>query len=258
MFLFLLGKWHLGNDCVQKGDGCHHPLSHGFDYFYGLPLSNFKDFGDNGESVITAYVPHFYAYISTVIVLGITMSYFTCKRNLLVCCLVFTILVILPLIASLFLLNLRIINGILMQNREVIEQPVILEGLTQRFVYKARQYINEQASLKKPFLLYMPFVHVHTALFCSSEFKGRSAHGRYGDNIEEMDWAVGEVMKTLNDLNIINNTFVYFSSDNGAHIEEVGHDGQREGGFNGVLKGKYVLFNACTCNTFYFEIILLS
>lgn len=233
----LIGKWHLGNDCIYKSDGCHHPLNHGFDYFYGLPLSNFKDFGDNGESVITAYVPHFYTYIITVIVIGITFLYFTCKKNKIWCTLVLFVFIIIPIISSFFLLNLKIINGILMENREVIEQPIRLKGLTQRFVHKAKQFLNKQSFSNKPFLLYMPFVHVHTALFCASEFSGRSAHGRYGDNVEEMDWAVGEVIKTLEDLSMLNNTFIYFSSDNGAHIEEVGHDGQKEGGFNGVLKG---------------------
>lgn len=129
-----------------------------------------------------------------------------------------------------------------MQNMEVIEQPIRLKGLTQRFVHKAKLFLKEQTSRNKPFLLFMPFVHVHTALFCAPEFEKHSVHGRYGDNVEEMDWAVGEVMKMLKDLNVLKDTFVYFSSDNGAHIEEVGKDGEREGGFNGVLKGKYMNF----------------
>lgn len=202
-----------------------------------MPLSNFKDLGEKGESVITAYVPHFYAYVTAVTVVGITLLYFTYTKNAILCFMILILLVIIPIIASIFTLNIKTLNGVLMQNKEVIEQPVRLKGLTQRFVRKANQYLKEQSLLSKPFLLYMPFVHVHTALFCSSEFNGRSAHGRFGDNVEEMDWAVGEVMKTLKDLNLLNNTFVYFSSDNGAHIEEVGYDGQREGGFNGVLRG---------------------
>ncbi|KAK2082320.1 hypothetical protein P7K49_039778 [Saguinus oedipus] len=34
----LSGKWHLVLNCESAGNHCHHPLHHGFDYFYGMPL----------------------------------------------------------------------------------------------------------------------------------------------------------------------------------------------------------------------------
>lgn len=37
------GKWHLGVNCEQRGDHCHHPNQHGFSYFYGLPFTLFND-----------------------------------------------------------------------------------------------------------------------------------------------------------------------------------------------------------------------
>ncbi|XP_054707363.1 LOW QUALITY PROTEIN: steryl-sulfatase-like [Uloborus diversus] len=233
----IIGKWHLGNDCNFKGDACHHPIKHGFDYFYGLPLSNFKDFGDDGQSVITSYIPNFYSYITAIILIGISMVYFTYSKHKMLSIVIFVILIFIPIITTAFCLNLKTINGILMQDMEVIEQPVRLQGLTQRFVHKAKLFIEQQVTTKTPFLLYVPFVHVHTALFCSSEFRGKSKHGLYGDNVEEMDWAVGEIVNKLKDNGILNNTFIYFSSDNGAHIEEVSADGEREGGYNGKLKG---------------------
>ncbi|XP_035225923.1 steryl-sulfatase-like [Stegodyphus dumicola] len=233
----IIGKWHLGNDCHIRGDGCHHPLNHGFDYFYGLPLSNFKDFGDDGQSVVTTYVPDFYSYSLALIICAITVIYFIYSKHKFVSIFILILFVILPIILSLFILNLKTVNGILMENKEVIEQPITLKGLTQRFVKKAKDFLSVQTAEKKPFLLYMPFVHVHTALFCSDEFSGKSKYGRYGDNIAEMDWAVGEIVKSLQTLELINNTFIYFSSDNGGHIEEVGKNGQREGGHNGIFKG---------------------
>ena len=42
-----------------------------------------------------------------------------------------------------------------------------------------------------PFLLVLSFLHVHTALFSSKDFAGKSQHGSYGDAAEEMDWSVG-------------------------------------------------------------------
>lgn len=42
-----------------------------------------------------------------------------------------------------------------------------------------------------PFLLVLSYLHVHTALYASKNFRGKSKHGLYGDAVEEMDWSVG-------------------------------------------------------------------
>ncbi|RXM99865.1 Arylsulfatase F [Acipenser ruthenus] len=39
----IVGKWHLGVNCDSRNDNCHHPVNHGFDYFYGLPFTLFND-----------------------------------------------------------------------------------------------------------------------------------------------------------------------------------------------------------------------
>lgn len=88
-----------------------------------------------------------------------------------------------------------------------------------------------------PFLLFLSFMHVHTAHFANPEFAGRSLHGVYGDAVEEMDWAVGQVLATLDKLGLANNTLVYFTSDHGAHVEEIGPNGERHGGSNGIYRG---------------------
>jgi len=85
-------------------------------------------------------------------------------------------------------------------------------------VAEALSYI-EHATLTKrrPFFLLYAMDMVHTPLTASSTFKGRSAHGLYGDVVEEMDSYVGQIMKKLEELNIADNTFVVFTSDNGPH-----------------------------------------
>ena len=45
----------------------------------------------------------------------------------------------------------------------------------------------------RPFLLFFSLVHVHTPLFKTPAFAGKSRHGRYGDNVEEMDWLIGKL-----------------------------------------------------------------
>lgn len=43
-----------------------------------------------------------------------------------------------------------------------------------------------------PFLLFFSLAHIHTPLFIDPAFAGKSRHGRYGDNVEEVDWMIGE------------------------------------------------------------------
>ncbi|KAI8483647.1 hypothetical protein Bbelb_385850 [Branchiostoma belcheri] len=62
--------------------------------------------------------------------------------------------------------------------------------------------------------------------------RGPARGGRYGDGLREMDWAVGEVLKTLVSLQIQHRTLVIFLSDHGGHLEIC-----TEGGSNGILKG---------------------
>jgi len=79
----------------------------------------------------------------------------------------------------------------------------------------------------------MSFVHVHTPLFSSPAFTNVSRGGRFGDNVEEMDWAVGRITSGLDNLNISKDTLVFFVSDNGPYTEE----GWDECGRTGGLKG---------------------
>lgn len=53
-------------------------------------------------------------------------------------------------------------------------------------------YLFLSSNKHGPFLLFVSFLHVHTPLFTTERFRGKSRHGLYGDNVEEMDWLVGE------------------------------------------------------------------
>lgn len=234
----LVGKWHLGLYCSSKRDPCHHPLRHGFDYFYGLPLTNLKDFGHDGDSVVTTYVPSILPICYTALVLGASVSYPLLRRRRYgLASLTILLFVVKPILVILFIKNIATINGIVMRGFDVVEQPIRLPGMTQRLVAESQRFVRSAVAEEKPFLLFVSFIHVHTALFTHPSFAGRSAHGRYGDNVEELDWAIGKMTGLLRELGQENNTFVYFSSDNGAHIQEVGLDGQREGGHNGIFRG---------------------
>ncbi|KAJ8308867.1 hypothetical protein KUTeg_013741 [Tegillarca granosa] len=66
----LIGKWHLGLSRETFDDFEHHPKNHGFDYFYGLPLTNLKDFGNDGDKVVFAQQPHIYMKLSMYMILA--------------------------------------------------------------------------------------------------------------------------------------------------------------------------------------------
>ena len=101
----------------------------------------------------------------------------------------------------------------LMRNEEVIEYPCDQTTLTQRYTEEAVKFIGENKN--RPFFLYLPHTMPHIPLFASEKFKGKSERGLYGDTIEEIDWSVGEIMKSLKYNNLDKNTLVIYTSDNG-------------------------------------------
>ncbi|NWT17648.1 ARSE Arylsulfatase, partial [Vireo altiloquus] len=88
----------------------------------------------------------------------------------------------------------------------------------------------------RPFLLFVSLLHVHTPLITTEKFQGRSRHGLYGDNVEEMDWMVGKLLDVIDKEDLKNTTFIYFASDHGGFLEA--HRGNSQlGGWNGIYKG---------------------
>jgi len=68
----------------------------------------------------------------------------------------------------------------------------------------------------QPFFLYFPLNAPHTPVVPADFVKGRSKAGSYGDFVAEVDWTVGEVMKTLDRTQLADNTLVILTSDNGS------------------------------------------
>jgi arylsulfatase A len=103
--------------------------------------------------------------------------------------------------------------SILMHNKDVIESPVNLMTLTQRYTQWAVSFI--QRASPGPFFLYMPHTFPHIPLAASPDFAHKSGMGLYGDVIQELDWSVGQVLQALEDNGVDGNTLVMFTSDNG-------------------------------------------
>lgn len=89
------------------------------------------------------------------------------------------------------------------------------------FARKAKEYINEHVNSEpdKPFFLYMTPAAPHRPCVPPDFIKGRSQAGARGDAVCLVDWMVGEILDSLREHNIEENTLIMVSSDNGARAE---------------------------------------
>ncbi len=94
------------------------------------------------------------------------------------------------------------------------------------------------ANKAKPFFLYFPTTNIHHPFTPAPRFDGTSKCGRYGDFIHELDWMVGQLLATLDELKLTDNTMVIFTSDNGGMFNDGGKDAWKAGHrMNGDLLG---------------------
>jgi arylsulfatase A-like enzyme len=123
------------------------------------------------------------------------------------------------------------------------------EDMADVFTNRAVNFIEENA--KKPFFLYFATHDIHVPRVPHSRFVGKSGMGARGDAILQLDWSVGEILKTLDRLNIIDETLIIFTSDNGAVVDD-GYEDEAVSKLNGhtpsgVLRGgKYSAFEGGT------------
>jgi arylsulfatase len=108
--------------------------------------------------------------------------------------------------------------------------------LTQEYTRYACNFIRKNKN--HPFFLYLAHSMVHIPIACSPAFRGRSQAGLFGDVMEEVDWSIGEVRKTLRQEGIADNTLIVFTSDNGPWLNY----GNYAGNTGGLREGKGTSF----------------
>jgi arylsulfatase A-like enzyme len=99
------------------------------------------------------------------------------------------------------------------------EQPMLTTWYTEHAV----DFVRRNKS--NPFLLYVPHSMPHVPLFRSEKFAGKSGAGVYGDVMMELDWSVNQIMKSLKDNGLEDNTLVIMTSDNGPWTSYGNHAG---------------------------------
>ena len=102
--------------------------------------------------------------------------------------------------------------------------------IVERYTDEAVRFLRENR--ERPFFLYLPHSAVHTPIHPGAAFAGKSANGRFGDWVEEVDWSTGKVLDTLKELKLDRRTLVMFTSDNGPWLIK-----GTDGGSAGPLRG---------------------
>jgi len=128
----------------------------------------------------------------------------------------------------------------LLRDDQVIEllNDAAQDKLARIYTEEAVKFIR--ANQKQPFFLYLPHTAVHTPIHPGPEFRGKSANGRFGDWVEEVDWSAGRVLDTLRELHLDTNTLVIFTSDNGPWLKQgadAGTAGPLRGGKGSTWEG---------------------
>ncbi|MGC6427902.1 MAG: sulfatase family protein [Akkermansiaceae bacterium] len=101
---------------------------------------------------------------------------------------------------------------------------------------KATEWIKSRD--KKPFFCFFSTTNVHHPFTPAKRFQGTSESGVYGDFVHELDWIVGEVMKSLEESGVADNTLVLITSDNGGMFNLGGRAAAKLGhSINGKLLG---------------------
>lgn len=123
------------------------------------------------------------------------------------------------------------------------------EDMADDFLNEAKAYIGQSGD--QPFYLYYAMQQPHVPRTPHPRFVGSSGLGPRGDVIVEADWCIGALIAYLEEMNLLENTLIFLSSDNGPVLNDGYYDDAVELTGNhkpaGPLRGgKYSLFEAGT------------
>lgn len=167
----LIGKWHLGHH------GPYHPNLRGFHYYYGIPYSNDMGCLDTAGYNLPPCPP--------------------CPQSLRE-----------PPYWSKGGCNTKLALP-LMENSQILDQPVDLNSLASRYADKATGFIRDAKARGMPYFLYVALAHMHVPLSVAP------TRTPYKDSMQEMDWLIGQIIA-----NADHNTLVWFTGDNGPWAEK--------------------------------------
>ncbi|KAL6095251.1 arsg [Pungitius sinensis] len=170
----IIGKWHLGHN------GPYGPTSRGFDYYLGIPYSN-----DMGCTDVPGHdLPQCPPCDSSEGTRLQGAARGGCHPKL----------------------------GLpLMEDTRIVEQPLDLWTLTERYASAAQRVIRAARERGQPYFLYMALAHMHVPLAPPLRPDASDDAGVYAASLREMDRLVGAVKSAADR----DNTLILFTGDNG-------------------------------------------
>ncbi|MEI6890798.1 MAG: arylsulfatase [Pontiella sp.] len=204
----IIGKWHLGfgektpnwNGELKPG-----PLELGFDYYFGVP-------------VVNSHPPFVYVENHRVVGLVPEDPFIYGKRA--------------KTAEIPEKMHLSSIGGADAAHA-LYDDYQVGTTLTERAI----EWIKARG--KNKFFLCLSTTNIHHPFTPHPRFQGTSECGLYGDFVHELDWIVGEVVKTLEEQGVAENTLIILTSDNGGMFN---HTGQEAWTMGHRLNGKYLGF----------------
>ena len=97
-------------------------------------------------------------------------------------------------------------------------KDLVMENCLDDLLKQATRYIHQQSQTDQPFFLYFPLPAPHKPVIPHSRFQGKTKLGLYGDFVAQVDWTVGEVLRTIRETGIEEDTLVIYTSDNGSYM----------------------------------------
>ncbi|MEL0652310.1 arylsulfatase [Algibacter sp. TI.3.09] len=203
-----VGKWHLGFGTTEPVDW-NKPLTPGpnelgFDYYYGVP-------------VVNSHPP--FVYVENHDVVGLTEDD--------------------PFVYGQKAKTKKVFEKMHLNAIGGADKAHVLYVDDQVGTHLKDKAVSWMKSQKEnPFFMYFATTNIHHPFTPAPQFIGTSESGLYGDFVHELDWIVGEVMQTLEEMGVAENTLVLFTSDNGGMFNATGQEAWKDGHrLNGDLLG---------------------
>ncbi len=103
----------------------------------------------------------------------------------------------------------------LWDNREEIDPTSDMGSLTRRYTDRSIDFLEKHHDDGKPFFLYLAHTMMHVVIDASAEYRDKTGKGLYADTLEELDHEIGRLLGKIDELGLLEDTVVLFTSDNG-------------------------------------------